>query len=80
MLLCIHRSQLSDRQNKEKMKNIIYLKNHQHKLIEIDAQAKAKAMFKKINERWLIEGKEQRDLCLKLVIESLQNLAKNENN
>lgn len=62
------------------MENIIYLKDHQRKLIEMDAQAKAKAILEKINERWLIEGKEQRDLCLELVIESLQNLAKNENN
>lgn len=59
------------------MENVIYLKDHQHKLIEMDAQAKAKAILERINERWLIEGKEQRDLCLKLVIESLQ---KNENN
>lgn len=43
----------------------------------MDAQAKAKAILERINERWLIEGKEQSDLCLKLVIESLQN---NENN
>lgn len=62
------------------MENVIYLKDHQHKLVEMDAQTKAKAIFKRINERWLIEGKEQRDLCLKLVIESLQNLVKNENN
>lgn len=59
------------------MENIIYLKDHQRKLIEMDAQAKAKAILERINERWLIEGAEQRDLCLKLVIESLQ---KNENN
>ena len=65
------------------MKNVIYLKEHQQQLVRLETEALAKAIMRKINDRWLVKGAEHdtesRDLALSLLIQELQKLA-NENN
>lgn len=64
------------------MNNIIYLRDHQPKLVQLETEALAKAIMQKINDRWLVKGAEHdtesRDLALSLLIQELQKLIQND--
>jgi hypothetical protein len=62
------------------MKNVIYLKEHQQQLVQLETEALAKAVMQKINDRWLVaeHDTESRDLALSLLIQELQKLTQND--
>lgn len=64
------------------MNNVIYLRDHQQKLVQLETEALVKAVLQKINDRWIVKGAEHdtesRDLALSLLIQELQKLTQND--